>query len=62
MAEEIRIIVQDNFIEDEYVIVNIDGDVVRRKVYYSAEAKDLYVLHKGAKYFYSEFTTEEVTE
>ena len=59
MAEEIRKIVEGSFIEGEYSTVNIDGNIVRRKVYFCGQAKDLYVLYKGAKYFYCEFTREE---
>lgn len=52
---EIREIVNGNFIEGEYVTININGNVVKRKVYYSKDAGDLYVWCKGKKYFYYEF-------
>ena len=52
---EIREIINGNFIEGEYVTVNINGNTVTRKVYYSAAAGDLYVWCKGSKYFYYEF-------
>ena len=59
MMNEIRKIVDGNFIEGTYTTVNIDGNIVRRKVYFCGQAKDLYVLYKGAKYFYCEFTRVE---
>ena len=46
---EIREIINGNF------TVNINGNTVTRKVYYSAAAGDLYVWCKGSKYFYYEF-------
>ena len=52
---EIREIVNGNFIEGEYVTVNINGNIVKRKVYYSKDAGDLYVWCKNRKYFYYEF-------
>lgn len=49
------IIVEGHFLEGEKVTVSIDCDEVQRKVYYSKEAGDLFVLYKGNKYFYYEF-------
>lgn len=48
-------IINGNFIESEYVTVNINGTVVTRKVYYSASAGDLYIVYKNHRYFYCEF-------
>lgn len=53
--EETRIIIDGNFIEGEYVTVNINGNIVKRKVYYSKDAGDLYVWCKNRRYFYCEF-------
>ena len=48
-------IIQGNFIENETVIVSIDGKEVSRKVHYSKEAGDLFIWYKNNKYFYYEF-------
>lgn len=53
--KEVRVIIDGNFIEGEYVTVNINGNIVKRKVYYSKDAGDLYVWCKCRKYFYYEF-------
>lgn len=48
-------IINGKFYEGERVTVAIDGKVITRRVYYSRDAGDLYILYKGAAYFYSEF-------
>lgn len=48
-------IIEGNFYEGEYVKVSINGAVVRRKVYYSGMAGDLYIRHKNKMYFLYEF-------
>lgn len=48
-------IIKENFIENEYVTIEINNNIITRKVYYSKEAGDLYILYKNNKYFYSEF-------
>ncbi len=53
--EEIREIIEGSFIEGEKVTVNIDGNIITRRVYWSGEMKDLYVVYKNARYGYSEF-------
>jgi hypothetical protein len=53
--EETREIIQGSFIEGEKVTVNIDGNIITRRVYWSGEMKDLYVVYKNARYGYSEF-------
>ena len=50
-----KIIIDGDFIENSYVVVKIGKDKVKRKVYYSVEAGDLYIWYKGSKYFYCEF-------
>lgn len=48
-------VISGKFYEGERVVVSIDGKVITRKVYYSRDAGDLYIMYKGARYFYSEF-------
>ena len=52
---EIREIIEGGFVEGEKVTVNIDGKIITRKVYWSGYSKDLYIVYKNARYFYSEF-------
>lgn len=52
---QIRKIVSGTFTEDDYVTVNIDGDIITRKVRWSGKAKDLYVIKDNKKYFFCEF-------
>lgn len=51
----IREILEGDFVEGCYVIVNIDGEITRRKVRWSKSAGDLYILKDNNKYFYGEF-------
>ena len=48
-------ILSNNFYEGEFVKVSFDGKEVTRKVYYSAEVGDLYVMYKGLMYCLYEF-------
>lgn len=48
-------IVEGKFYEGEFVTVSIDGKVVKRRVYYSTTAGDLYIRYKNNLYFYYEF-------
>lgn len=48
-------IIEGNFIEGEYVIVEIDGKEFRRKVWYSNRWGDLVITVLGNEYAYSEF-------
>lgn len=48
-------IVEGNFIEGEFVIVEIDGKEFRRKVFYSNKWGDLIITVYGNEYAYSEF-------
>lgn len=54
-------IVDGNFYEGETVTVSVNGKTVRRKVRYSREAGDLYVVVDNRPYFLYEFwkTDEE---
>lgn len=52
-------ILEGNFIENEKVVINLDNKVIRRKVYYDAQAGDLYIMYKNNKYFYYEFMKGE---
>lgn len=52
---KIRKIISGDFIEGSKVTVNIDGFIVSRRVYWSAEDKDLYIIYDKKKYFYMEF-------
>lgn len=51
-------IIYGKFIEGEKVIVNVDNNVITRRVYYSSETGDLYILFNNNKYFYYEFLKE----
>lgn len=51
----IREILEGDFIEGCYVVVNIDGEITRRKVRWSKEAGDLYIYKDNNRYFYGEF-------
>ena len=53
--EEIREIIQGSFVEGEMVTVNIDGNIITRRVYWSGKMKDLSIVYKNARYGYSEF-------
>ena len=55
MKKEIREIIEGGFVEGEKVTVNIDGNIITRKVYWSGYTKDLYIVYKNARYFYCEF-------
>lgn len=48
-------IIEGNFIEGEFVIVEIDGKEFRRKVFYSNKWGDLIITVYGNEYAYSEF-------
>lgn len=49
-------IIENNFIEGEYVtVIMFDKSTIRRKVYYDSTAGDLFIWYKGRKYFYYEF-------
>ena len=61
-SEGARQILEGNFTEGSEVTVNIDGDVITRKVRWSGQAKDLYVTKNGMKYFYCEFWNGKVEE
>lgn len=54
IKDELKII-EGNFCEGQFVTVSINGDVVKRKVYYSASAGDLYIRYKNSVYFLYEF-------
>ena len=58
---QIRKIVDGDFTEGSVVVVNIDGEVISRKVYWSGSAKDLYVVKDNKKYFLCEFYEYERT-
>lgn len=49
-------IISGRFIQGEKVTVLIDQKQIKRKVYFSAEAGDLYIYYRGKKYFYYEFS------
>lgn len=51
----IREILEGDFTEGSEVLVNINGHIIKRKVFWDGKAKDLYVVYKGARYFYCEF-------
>ena len=53
-APELKVI-DGNFYEGEFVTVSINDDVIRRKVYYSGTAGDLYIRYKNRMYFKYEF-------
>ena len=57
---QIREIISGDFIEGSTVTVNIDGEIITRKVRWSGSAKDLYVVKDGAKYFFCEFWDRKV--
>lgn len=59
--EEERVckIVKGQFVENENVIVNINDNILKRRVYFDTMAKDLYVVFKHKKYYYREFTLGE---
>lgn len=48
-------ILSGGFYEGEKVIVKVDGKEIQRRVYWSKDAGDLYVVYKGRRYFYYEF-------
>jgi len=48
-------IIQGRFIEGEKVTVEIERAIITRRVYYDAQAGDLFVWFKNNKYFYYEF-------
>lgn len=48
-------IVEGDFIENEFVIVSIDGREFKRKVHYSSRWGDLVITVFGNEYAYSEF-------
>lgn len=50
--------VDGKFYEGNFVTVSIGGDVVKRRVYYSASAGDLYIRYKNKAYFLYEFDKE----
>lgn len=52
--DELKII-DGQFYEGQYVWVSINGNVVKRKVYYSTMAGDLFVRYKNMMYFLCEF-------
>lgn len=54
-SEGTRQILEGDFTEGSEVTVNIDGEIITRKVRWSEQAKDLYVAKNRMKYFYSEF-------
>lgn len=53
--KEIRMIIRGSFTEGNKVTVDINGNIITRKVFWSAEAKDLYITFNHAKYFLCEF-------
>lgn len=52
-------IIEGRFVEDERVMIKINDKRITRKVYYSTEAGDLYIVYNNNKYFYYEFIREE---
>lgn len=54
MNMELKII-GGKFYEGERVTVSINGEVITRKVHYSRDAGDLYIVFKNDRYFYGEF-------
>ena len=54
-SEDARQILEGDFTEGSEVTVNIGGEIITRKVRWSEQSKDLYVVKNGMKYFYSEF-------
>lgn len=48
-------IINGRFIEGENVTVEVNGGTYTRKVRFSKDAGDLFVMIKNNKYFYSEF-------
>lgn len=52
---QVREIISGDFVEGSTVTVNIDGDIIRRKVKWSGSAKDLYIVKQKKKYFFCEF-------
>lgn len=48
-------VLEGKFYEGEFVTVSINGNVVKRRVYFSTMAKDLFVWYKNNMYFYCEF-------
>lgn len=53
--KEIRMVIKGSFLEGNRVTVDIDGNIITRKVFWSAEAKDLYITFNYKKYFLCEF-------
>ena len=52
---DIREIVNGDFLEGEKVTVNIDGEIITRKVFWSGSRKDLAIRFQNKIYGYSEF-------
>lgn len=52
-------IIRGMFVEGEKVYVRVDNNIVVRRVYYSVEAGDLYIIYNSNKYFYYDFIKEE---
>ena len=48
-------IISGRFIQGEKVTVLIDQKQIKRKVYFSAEAGDLYIYYRGKKIFTMNF-------
>lgn len=53
--DEIREIIDGQFLEGKKVTVNIDGHIITRRVFWSAYFQDLAVRFNGYPYTYSEF-------
>ena len=59
-AYGIRKIISGDFVEGGIVTVNIDGNIITRKVRWSNIEKDLVIVYKGLTYSLSEFTAYEM--
>ena len=51
----VREIISGDFVEGGIVTVNIDGNIVTRRVRWSGIQKDLVIVYKGLTYSYGEF-------
>lgn len=58
----IRKIISGDFVEGGIVTVNIDGNIITRKVRWSNIEKDLVIAYKGLTYSLSEFTAYELNK
>lgn len=48
-------VLDGNFYEGEYLTLSVNGKIIKRKVYYSKDAGDLYFMYKNSMYFLCDF-------